>query len=343
MQAPRRALVTGGAGFLGSHLCDQLIDRGDEVLCVDNLLTGRKANIRHLLDHPSFEFLRHDVSQPLQVEVDVIYHLACPASPVQYQSDPTRTIETALEGAIHLLHLARDVGAKILLASTSEVYGDPEVHPQTESYRGSVTTTGPRSCYDEGKRASETLFWDAHLQFGTRIRIARIFNTYGPRMRADDGRVVSTFLVQGLTGQPFTVYGDGSQTRSFCYVSDLIDGLIRLMDASDDAAGISEPVNLGNPEERTVLELVDAVRVVTGSTAPVVPLPLPIDDPVRRCPSIVRAQHLLGWRPVTPLIGGLRATAQALAEEEGLPAPPPPDASLAGAQAARLDGAGRAS
>jgi len=301
----KRVLVTGGAGFLGSHLCDRLIDEGHEVLCVDNFFTGDKANITHLMKHDRFELIRHDVTFPLFVEVDEIYNLACPASPVHYQHDPIQTTKTSVHGAINMLGLAKRLGAKILQASTSEVYGDPAVHPQTEGYWGHVNPIGPRSCYDEGKRCAETLFFDYHRQLGLRIKVARIFNTYGPRMHPADGRVVSNFIVQALTGQPLTLYGAGTQTRSFCYVDDLIDGLVRLMNSPDEVTG---PINLGNPVEFSMAELADAVIKETGSSSEVTFAPLPADDPRQRNPDIAQARELLGWEPTVPLQDGLRRT-----------------------------------
>ncbi|GBD41301.1 UDP-glucose 4-epimerase [bacterium HR39] len=301
----RRILVTGGAGFLGSHLCERLLAAGHEVLCVDNFYTGRRANVAHLLDDPRFELMRHDITFPLYVEVDQIYNLACPASPVHYQFDPVQTTKVSVHGAINMLGLAKRRKARILQASTSEVYGDPEVHPQSEDYRGNVNPIGPRACYDEGKRCAETLFFDYHRQHGLEIKVARIFNTYGPRMHPNDGRVVSNFVVQALLGRPLTVYGDGSQTRSFCYVDDLIEGLVRLMESPSDITG---PINLGNPQEFTILELAELVRELTGSRSEIVFRPLPQDDPVRRCPDITRARTLLGWEPRTPLREGLERT-----------------------------------
>ncbi len=301
----KRILVTGGAGFLGSHLCERLLSAGHEVLCVDNFYTGRRANVAHLLDDPRFELMRHDITFPLYVEVDEIYNLACPASPVHYQFDPVQTTKVSVHGAINMLGLAKRRRAKILQASTSEVYGDPEVHPQPEDYWGNVNPIGPRACYDEGKRCAETLFFDYHRQHGLRIKVARIFNTYGPRMHPDDGRVVSNFIVQALVGRPLTVYGDGSQTRSFCYVDDLIEGLLRLMESPDEITG---PINLGNPEEFTILELAELVRELTGSKSEIVFRPLPENDPIRRRPDITRAKTLLGWEPKTPLQVGLERT-----------------------------------
>ncbi len=309
MHLRKRVMVTGGAGFLGSHLCEKLLKRGDDVLCVDNFFTGSKDNIAHLMGNPHFEVMRHDVTFPLYVEVDEIYNLACPASPIHYQHDPVQTTKTAVHGAINMLGLAKRVGAKILQASTSEVYGDPEVHPQPESYRGSVNPIGPRACYDEGKRCAETLFFDYYRQSKTRIRVARIFNTYGPRMHPNDGRVVSNFIVQALRGEAITLYGDGRQTRSFCYVDDLIDGLIRLMDAPDSVTG---PMNLGNPAEFTIRELAETVVRLAGGEAGKKPRfetkPLPADDPLQRCPDIGLAQRTLGWAPSVALEDGLQKT-----------------------------------
>jgi len=305
MHVRKRILVTGGAGFLGSHLCERLIERGDDVLCMDNYFTGTKDNIAHLFGHPHFELLRHDVTFPLYVEVDEIYNLACPASPVHYQHDPVQTTKTSVHGAINMLGLAKRTKAKILQASTSEVYGDPEIHPQTEDYRGSVNPIGPRACYDEGKRCAETLFFDYHRQNGVNIRVARIFNTYGPRMHPNDGRVVSNFIVQALAGKPITVYGDGKQTRSFCYVDDLIDGLIGLMDAPDSVTG---PMNLGNPNEFTIKALAEKIVRLTGSKSKFVKKPLPGDDPKQRCPNIALAKKKLGWKPKVELEAGLKKT-----------------------------------
>ncbi len=301
----KRVMVTGGAGFLGSHLCDRLVDAGDEVLCVDNLFTGTKQNIAHLLGHPNFEFLRHDVTFPLFVEVDEIYNLACPASPIHYQHDPVQTTKTSVHGAINMLGLAKRIGAKILQASTSEVYGDPAVHPQTEDYWGNVNPIGPRSCYDEGKRCAETLFFDYSRQHGVLIKVARIFNTYGPRMHPADGRVVSNFIHQALLSEPITIYGDGGQTRSFCYVDDLIEGLILLMQSPDDVTG---PINLGNPVEFTIADLARQVIDLTGSKSELTHSQLPPDDPRQRKPDITKAGELLGWKPRTPLDEGLRKT-----------------------------------
>jgi len=302
----KRILVTGGAGFLGSHLCERLVEAGHDVLCVDNFFTGTRENVAHLLDRGNFELMRHDVTFPLYVEVDEIYNLACPASPVHYQHDPVRTTKTSVHGAINLLGLAKRVRAKIFQASTSEVYGDARVHPQKEDYWGHVNPIGPRSCYDEGKRCAETLFVDYRRQYGLEIRIARIFNTYGPRMHPADGRVVSNFMVQALSGEPLTVYGDGAQTRSLCYVDDMIDAFIRLMDAPD---GACDPVNLGNPHEITMLQLAEHVRHATDSESEIVFRPLPIDDPWHRQPDISAAKALLDWCPTTSLDEGLRATA----------------------------------
>lgn len=298
----KRVLVTGGAGFIGSHLCESLLDQGNDVLCVDNLYTGSKDNIAHLLDNPLFEFMRHDVTFPLYVEVDEIYNLACPASPIHYQRDPVQTIKTSVHGAINMLGLAKRVKAKILQASTSEVYGDPQVHPQTETYWGHVNPIGPRSCYDEGKRAAETLFFDYHRQHGIEIKVARIFNTYGPRMALNDGRVISNFAVQALNGDAITVYGDGTQTRSFCYVDDLVEGLMRLMATDDTVTG---PVNLGNPGEFTMLEIAQIVKDSTASRSPIVFRELPGDDPQQRRPDISRARALLNWNPEVPLATGI--------------------------------------
>tara|TARA_B100000678_G_scaffold291409_1_gene308160 strand:- start:11610 stop:12548 length:939 start_codon:yes stop_codon:yes gene_type:complete len=297
-------MVTGGAGFLGSHLCELLLARGDEVLCVDNYFTGRRANIDHLIGNPRFEAMRHDVTQPLVVEVDEIYNLACPASPIHYQFDPVQTLKTSVHGAINVLGLAKRCKAKIFQASTSEVYGDPTVHPQPEGYWGNVNPLGPRACYDEGKRAAETLFMDYHRQHGVDVRIARIFNTYGPRMHPNDGRVVSNFIVQALQGQDITVFGKGDQTRSFCYRDDLVDGFLRLMDAEDFIG----PVNIGNPGEFTIRELAEIVIELTGSRSKIVERPLPQDDPKQRQPDISLAQEKLGWAPKIPLREGLLPT-----------------------------------
>lgn len=303
--AAGRVLVTGGSGFIGSHLCERLLNDGYDVLCVDNYYSSTKDNIAHLLDNPRFEVIRHDVTFPLYVEVDEIYHLACPASPVHYQRDPVQTTKTAVHGSINMLGLAKRTGAKILLTSTSEVYGDPLVHPQTEDYWGNVNPIGPRACYDEGKRAAETLFFDYHRQHNLKIKVVRLFNTYGPRMHPYDGRVVSNFVVSALNGTPLTVYGEGQQTRSFCYVDDLIDGLIAMMHSGDEVTG---PINLGNPGEFTIAELADLVIKQTGTTAGLEYRPLPQDDPVRRQPDITRAKTMLGWEPTIPLADGLLRT-----------------------------------
>ena len=299
-----RILVTGGAGFIGSHLCERLLDEGQEVLCLDNFFTGRRENILHLLDNPHFELIRHDVTLPILLEVDQIYNLACPASPVHYQYNPVKTVKTNVMGAINMLGLAKRVRARILQASTSEVYGDPLVHPQTEDYWGHVNPVGIRSCYDEGKRIAETLMTDYHRQNKVDIRIARIFNTYGPRMLEDDGRVVSNFIVQALRGEPLTLYGEGEQTRSFCYVDDLIGGLIKLMNTD----GLHDPINLGNPSEFTIKQLAEEVIKICGSKSGVTHLPLPADDPRQRRPDITKAQTLLGWKPTIPLHEGLERT-----------------------------------
>ncbi|SLN76003.1 UDP-glucuronic acid decarboxylase family protein [Ruegeria meonggei] len=301
----KRILVTGGAGFLGSHLCAALLAQGHEVLCVDNFFTGRRSNLRPLLSNPRFEILRHDVTFPLYVEVDEIYNLACPASPFHYQHDPVQTTKTSVHGAINMLGLAKRLNAKILQASTSEVYGDPTVHPQTEDYWGNVNPVGFRSCYDEGKRCAETLFFDYYRQHNLPIKVARIFNTYGPNMHPDDGRVVSNFVMQALAGKPITIYGDGSQTRSFCFVSDLIDGLIRLMGSAEDVTG---PINLGNPVELRIRELAETVIRMTRSSSELVFEPLPQDDPIQRQPDITRAGRLLDWAPQVPLEKGLETT-----------------------------------
>ena len=301
----RRIMVTGGAGFLGSHLCERLLGEGHDVLCVDNFYTGTKQNVADLTSNPRFELMRHDVTFPLYVEVDQIYNLACPASPIHYQYDPVQTTKTSVHGAINMLGLAKRVGAKILQASTSEVYGDPKVHPQTEDYWGHVNPIGIRACYDEGKRCAETLFFDYHRQHKLRIKVARIFNTYGPRMHPNDGRVVSNFIVQALKGEPITLYGTGSQTRSFCYVDDLIDALIRLMATGDDFTG---PVNIGNTGEFTILELANKVIALTGARSKIVMKPLPSDDPLQRQPDISLAREKLGWGPTTALDDGLKRT-----------------------------------
>jgi len=301
----KRVIVTGGAGFLGSHLCERLLAQGCEVLCVDNFFTGTRSNLMGCIGNPMFEILRHDVTFPLYMETDEIYNLACPASPIHYQHDPVQTTKTSVHGAINMLGLAKRVRGKIFQASTSEVYGDPAVHPQPESYRGDVNPIGLRACYDEGKRCAETLFFDYHRQHGLRIKVGRIFNTYGPRMHPNDGRVVSNFIVQALRGEPITVYGDGSQTRSFCYVDDLIEAFLRLMDTPDDFTG---PVNLGNPGEFSILELAETVREVTDSTSEIIMKPLPHDDPKRRRPDITLARKVLDWEPTTPLREGLEKT-----------------------------------
>ncbi len=301
----KRIAITGGAGFLGSHLCEKLLDQGHEVLCIDNFFTGTKQNIIHLLDNPLFELIRHDVTFPLYLEVDEIYNLACPASPIHYQFDPVQTTKTSVHGAINMLGLAKRIKAKIFQASTSEVYGDPQIHPQPESYWGHVNPNGIRACYDEGKRCAETLFFDYHRQHKLRIKIARIFNTYGPRMHPNDGRVVSNFIVQALQGEPITVYGDGSQSRSFCYVNDLIEAFVKLMDTGDDFTG---PVNLGNPGEFTILELAEKVIEMTGSKSEIIFKELPSDDPQQRRPDITLATNKLGWEPAVKLEEGLKPT-----------------------------------
>jgi UDP-glucuronate decarboxylase len=301
----KRVMVTGGAGFLGSHLIEALLNAGHEVLCVDNLFTGTKDNLATVATHPHFEFMRHDITFPLYVEVDEIYNLACPASPIHYQHDPVQTTKTSVHGAINMLGLAKRLGAKIFQASTSEVYGDPSIHPQTEGYWGNVNPIGPRSCYDEGKRCAETLFFDYHRQHGQPIKVARIFNTYGPRMHPADGRVVSNFIVQALKGEPITIFGDGSQSRSFCYVDDLIDGIIRMMESPPEVTG---PINLGNPREFTIRELAELVVEMTGSRSSIVNLTLPADDPRQRQPDITKARTELGWEPMVPLEEGLKNT-----------------------------------
>jgi UDP-glucuronate decarboxylase len=305
MAQGKRVLVTGGAGFIGSHLCRRLLARGDEVVCVDNFYTGRKSNVLDLLGNPLFEILRHDITFPLYAEVDQIYNLACPASPIYYQFDPVQTTKTSVHGAINMLGLAKRLKAPILQASTSEVYGDPEVHPQHESYWGRVNPVGPRSCYDEGKRCAETLFFDYYRQHRLAIRVIRIFNTYGPNMQPDDGRVVSNFIVQALRGEDLTIYGDGTQTRSFCYVDDLVEAMIRMMDNAENDPG---PVNLGNPVESTILQIAETIRRLTGSSSRIVFRPLPVDDPRQRQPDITRARELLGWEPTTGLEDGLGKT-----------------------------------
>ena len=308
-----KILVTGGAGFLGSHLCDRLIAQGDEVLCVDNLFTGSKENIKHLLNHPNFEFLRHDVTFPLYVEIDQIYNLACPASPKHYQSDPIQTTKTSVIGAINMLGLAKRTGARILQASTSEVYGDPEIHPQTEDYWGRVNPIGIRSCYDEGKRCAETLFFDYYRQFGVEIKVMRIFNTYGPRMDKDDGRVVSNFIIQALQGSDITVYGDGKQTRSFCFVDDLVTGMINFMNSPKEIIG---PINFGNPSEFSISQLLDLTIKLTNSKSGVISLPLPTDDPRQRKPDISQAKSILGWEPRIDLTEGLKRTIEFFATQK---------------------------
>jgi UDP-glucuronate decarboxylase len=301
----KKSLITGGAGFLGSHLCDRLIKDGHDVLCVDNFFTGSRANVAHLLGHPRFELMRHDVTFPLYVEVDQIFNLACPASPIHYQDDPVQTTKTSVHGAINMLGLAKRVKARILQASTSEVYGDPSVHPQTEDYWGNVNPIGPRSCYDEGKRCAETLFFDYHRQNNVDIKVVRIFNTYGPRMHPNDGRVVSNFIVQALKGEDITIYGNGSQTRSFCYVDDLIEGFVRVMDTD---VGFTGPVNIGNPIEFTMLELAEEVIKVVGGKSKLAFMPLPTDDPKQRRPDITLAQTKMGWHPTVQLADGLKET-----------------------------------
>lgn len=301
----KRILVTGGAGFLGSHLCNKLVGKGHDVICVDNLFTGSKRNVVSLLREPNFEFIRHDITFPLYLEVDQIYNLACPASPIHYQSDPVQTTKTSVHGAINVLGLAKRTGARIFQASTSEIYGDPEENPQTEEYRGSVNPIGPRSCYDEGKRCAETLFFDYHRQHALEIKIGRIFNTYGPNMHPGDGRVVSNFIVQALRNDPITIYGSGSQTRSFCYVTDLIDAFLKLMESDKAVTG---PINLGNPTELTIIELSELVIELTGSRSAIINKPLPKDDPKQRKPDITKAQKVLGWRPQVSIQEGLAST-----------------------------------
>lgn len=301
-----RILVTGGAGFIGSNLCDELIRQGHDVLCVDNLFSGSRDNIRHLLGHPYFEFIRHDMIHPFFAEVDMIYHLACPASPLHYQHNPIKTIKTNVMGTIHMLGLAKRVRARILLASTSEVYGNPTLHPQREDYWGNVNPIGLRSCYDEGKRVAETLMMDYHRQNGVDIRIVRIFNTYGPRMAINDGRVISNFIVQALKGEDLTVYGDGSQTRSFCYVSDMVEGIIKMAETE----GLTGPVNLGNPKDSTILEIAQKILLIAGSRSPIVFRPLPSDDPARRCPDVTLAREKLAWNPRVSLDEGLQKTVE---------------------------------
>ena len=318
MHLQQRILVTGGSGFLGSNLCERLLEQGAEVICLDNFFTGARRNVEHLLDHKRFELIRHDVTFPIYLEIDQIYNLACPASPIHYQHDPVQTTKTSVHGAINMLGLAKRVKAKILQASTSEVYGDPNVHPQTEDYWGHVNPIGPRSCYDEGKRCAETLFFDYWRQHKLRIKVARIFNTYGPRMHPHDGRVVSNFIIQALLGRDITIYGDGSQTRSFCYVEDLVDGLIRLMGSPDEIVG---PINIGNPVEFSMLQLANIVCELTGSRSGIVHRPLPQDDPRQRQPDIAKAQEILDWKPTTPLREGLAKTIayfEALLREPGI-------------------------
>ncbi len=313
----KRILVTGGAGFLGSHLCERLLADGHDVLCVDNFYTGTKDNILHLLRHPRFELMRHDITFPLYVEVDEIYNLACPASPIHYQFDPVQTTKTSVHGAINVLGLAKRLKVPVFQASTSEVYGDPEVHPQTEDYWGRVNPIGQRACYDEGKRCAETLFFDYHRQHGLTIRVARIFNTYGPRMHPNDGRVVSNFIVQALRDEPITLFGDGSQTRSFCYVDDLIEGMVRFMEAPHELTG---PINLGNPVEFSIRQLAEQVVALTGSRSELVQRPLPMDDPAQRNPDIGAARRQLGWEPTVSLEEGLRKTIAYFAERMDTPA-----------------------
>jgi UDP-glucuronate decarboxylase len=305
MHLQKRILVTGGAGFLGSHLCEHLLTEGCDVLCVDNFYTGTKRNIRQFIGHPYFEISRHDITFPLYVEVDEIYNLACPASPIHYQNDPVQTTKVNVHGSINMLGLAKRIKAKILQASTSEVYGDPVVHPQPETYHGNVNCIGPRSCYDEGKRCAETLFFDYHRQHKLNIKVARIFNTYGPRMHLNDGRVVSNFIVQALRGKPITIYGDGTQTRSFCYVDDLIEGLVRLMGSDDDVTG---PINLGKPGEFTILELAEKILELSNSRSEIIFKALPVDDPKQRRPDITKARDILGWEPKVELSDGLKKT-----------------------------------
>ncbi len=305
MHLKKRILVTGGAGFLGSHLCERLVEAGSDVICVDNFYTGTKANIAHLLNLPNFELIRHDVTFPLYLEVDEIYNLACPASPIHYQHDPVQTTKTSVHGSINVLGLAKRTGAKIFQASTSEVYGDPEIHPQTEDYWGRVNPRGLRSCYDEGKRCAETLFFDYHRQHNLKIKVGRIFNTYGPKMHPNDGRVVSNFILQALKNEPITLYGDGNQSRSFCYVDDLIEAFIRLMATNDECTG---PINLGNPNEFTIRQLAEKVIELTGATSELIQQPLPSDDPVQRCPDISLAKSTIKWQPTIQLEEGLKKT-----------------------------------
>lgn len=304
-------LVTGGGGFIGSHLCERLIADGNEVICIDNFYTGIKQNIEHLLGNPAFELIRHDITQPMNFEVDAIFNLACPASPVHYQNNPIHTVKTCVGGAINVLELAKQLGVPVLQASTSEVYGDPKVHPQVESYWGNVNCIGPRSCYDEGKRCAETLFFDYHRECGLPIKVVRIFNTYGSRMRHDDGRVVSNFIVQALQGKPITIYGSGEQTRSFCYVDDLVEGLIRMMATPNEVTG---PINIGNPNEFTMLELAELVLELTNSSSKLEFMPLPVDDPVKRQPNISLAKKVLDWQPTVQLREGLTKTVEYFAQ-----------------------------
>ncbi|HRK64333.1 MAG TPA: SDR family oxidoreductase [Terricaulis sp.] len=339
MKEPKRILVTGGSGFLGSHLCDRLLARGEEVICLDNLFTGRRRNIEHLIGHKRFEFMRHDVTFPLYLEVDQIYNLACPASPIHYQHDPVQTTKTSVHGAINMLGLAKRLKARIFQASTSEVYGDPAQHPQTEEYWGNVNPIGVRSCYDEGKRCAETLFFDYHRQHKLEIKVARIFNTYGPRMHPNDGRVVSNFIMQALQNDDITIFGDGAQTRSFCYVDDLIDGFLKLMDSPAEITG---PINLGNPNEFRIIELAEAVIELTGSRSKIVTRPLPHDDPRQRQPDITKAKTLLDWQPTIQLHQGLTHTIayfDALLRE-GMEAPTPQGETVRDLQA-RVAAAGR--
>jgi UDP-glucuronate decarboxylase len=301
----RRILVTGGAGFLGSHLCERLLARGDDVICLDNFYTGTKDNVMHLMDNPRFELMRHDVTFPLYIEVDEIFNLACPASPIHYQHDPVQTTKTSVHGAINMLGLAKRLGAKILQASTSEVYGDPSVHPQTEDYWGNVNPIGPRACYDEGKRCAETLFFDYHRQHALPVKVVRIFNTFGPRMHPNDGRVVSNFIVAALENRPISIYGDGGQTRSFCYVDDLIEAMLRMMDGPADLIG---PLNIGNPQETAIGSLAETIKAMTGSSSTISYAPLPTDDPMQRCPDISRARTHLKWQPEVDLETGLART-----------------------------------
>ena len=301
----RRILVTGGAGFLGSHLCERLLARGDDVICLDNFYTGTKDNVLHLMDNPRFELMRHDVTFPLYIEVDEIFNLACPASPIHYQHDPVQTTKTSVHGAINMLGLAKRLGAKILQASTSEVYGDPSVHPQTEDYWGNVNPIGPRACYDEGKRCAETLFFDYHRQHALPVKVVRIFNTFGPRMHPNDGRVVSNFIVAALENRPISIYGDGGQTRSFCYVDDLIEAMLRMMDGPADLIG---PLNIGNPQETAIGSLAETIKTMTGSSSTISYAPLPTDDPMQRCPDISRARTHLKWQPEVDLETGLART-----------------------------------